>query len=342
MTADNDSADLEALFDSVAADTFAQQTVVSSPAFRPAAPVAPVAPAVPARPVLPPSGMTEATSPAAAAAAASARPPGMVPVNAISGDDDDALQALFDSVSADYSRSSRTAPAAGRVSPAEAEAVMREAHLSAVDSNRQAQQAQQAAFDRVGKMARELHDTLRELGYDKMLESTMAAIPDAKDRLAYIANLTEQAACRVLNATDVAQPLVSSLENSARQLGQRWDQVFANQTGVEDFRLLAEETRQFLKREVPDTTGATNAQLTEIMMAQDFQDLTGQVIKKIVGLAQNLENGLMSVLVELMPSTMRSEEVNSLLNGPVVNADGRADVVVNQQQVDDLLDSLGF
>ena len=77
-------------------------------------------------------------------------------------------------------------------------------------------------------------------------------------------------------------------------------------------------------------------------MAQDFQDLTGQVIKKIVVLAQELESGLMSLLIEVVPETRKTVEVNSLMNGPVINAEGRADVVVNQKQVDDLLDSLGF
>jgi len=109
-----------------------------------------------------------------------------------------------------------------------------------------------------------------------------------------------------------------------------------------EFRQLAEETRRYLKAGVPEGVKVINAQLMEIMMAQDFQDLTGQVIKKIVGLTQDLENGLMTVLIEVMPQKKRSEEVNSLVNGPVINADGRPDVVVNQQQVDDLLDSLGF
>ena len=70
--------------------------------------------------------------------------------------------------------------------------------------------------------------------------------------------------------------------------------------------------------------------------------MTGQVIKKVVSLAQELEAGLMNVLVQVIPETKRTEEVASLMNGPVVNSEGRTDVVVNQEQVDDLLDSLGF
>ena len=122
----------------------------------------------------------------------------------------------------------------------------------------------------------------------------------------------------------------------------KWDALFANQIGVEDFKRLAEETRSFLKQGLPEKTAATKAQLLEIMMAQDFQDLTGQVIKKIIAVAQELETELMGVLIETMPGERRTDSVISLLNGPVINADGRSDVVASQQQVDDLLGSLGF
>lgn len=202
--------------------------------------------------------------------------------------------------------------------------------------------AQKKVFTQVGQMARQLHDTLGALGYDKLLEKTVNAIPDAKDRLSYIANLTEQAACKVLNATDVANPIQDELEAGATLLAAKWDALYAKQLGVEDFKLLAAETRSFLKNAVPQRTVATKEQLLEIMMAQDFQDLTGQVIKKVVALAQDLESQLMGILIETIPGEKRTESVTSLLNGPVVNAEGRSDVVVSQQQVDDLLDSLGF
>ncbi len=77
-------------------------------------------------------------------------------------------------------------------------------------------------------------------------------------------------------------------------------------------------------------------------MAQDFQDLTGQVIKKIVDMASKLENGLLKVLIDIMPENKRVVAEDGLLNGPVVSAEGREDVVTSQEQVDDLLDSLGF
>lgn len=230
------------------------------------------------------------------------------------------LEALFDSVVANTQRQS-----------------VPEVGVSDEDWDGQAK-----AFNTVGHMMRQMHDALLGLGYDKLIEKTVTTIPDAKDRLAYVASLTEQAACKVLNATDVAMPIQEQLEASSKSLAARWDQVYANQMGVADFKRLADETRQFLKGELPEKVSLTNAQLLEIMMAQDFQDLTGQVIKKIVVLAQEMETAMMSVLIDIIPEMKKTEEVNSLLNGPVINADGRGDVVVSQNQVDDLLDSLGF
>ena len=287
MTAANDSNELEALFDSIAADA-------------------------------PPTIAAKAPEP----------PP---PAASEAGDSDD-LQSLFDSVATEYVPPPvvTTPPPAVKSKPVAS---------SAAGGN---WPAQESVFNNIGKMARQLHDTIHELGYDKLLEKTASALPDAKDRLAYVANLTEQAACRVLNATDVANPLVEEIENGAKVLSQRWESLYANQLSVDEFKQLAAETRIFLKQQVPQRTKATRAQLTEIMMAQDFQDLTGQVIKKIVVLAQELETGLMNVLIEVVPDNRRTEEVSNLMNGPIISADGRSDVVVNQAQVDDLLDSLGF
>ena len=154
--------------------------------------------------------------------------------------------------------------------------------------------------------------------------------------------MTEQAACKVLNATDIANPLQEELETGAALLAVKWDALYDNKLSIDEFKLLASETRAFVKTALPQRTAATKDQLMEIMMAQDFQDLTGRVIKKVISLAQDLEAQLMSLLIEAMPGEKRTESVESLLNGPVINAEGRSDVVASQQQVDDLLESLGF
>jgi len=202
-------------------------------------------------------------------------------------------------------------------------------------------QAALAIYAQIGQMTRKLHDALRELGYDKSLEKVADAIPDAKDRLGYIATLTANAAERVLNATDIARPIQDELQSQSASLSGRWDLLFANQLSVDDFKLLAADTRRFLAQ-APQQTAATNAQLLEIVMAQDFQDLTGQVIKKVMDMVKTLESELLTVLIEYLPAEKKVELGTDLLQGPVVNPDGRSDVVTNQQQVDDLLESLGF
>ena len=194
-------------------------------------------------------------------------------------------------------------------------------------------------FNEIGHLTRALHDSLRELGYDKGLQKAASAIPDARDRLDYIATLTQAAAERVLNATEAAQPVVDKIEAGAKNLAGEWQKLFDNKLDVNQFKQLAIQTHAYLL-EVPKQTRQTSANLTEIMMAQDFQDLTGQVIKKVIDVTQNMEQQLLALLVHHAPATVHLDP--SLLNGPVVNAAGRTDVVTSQAQVDDLLESLGF
>ena len=199
--------------------------------------------------------------------------------------------------------------------------------------------ADDAVFNEIGHLTRALHDSLRELGYDKNLQKAASAIPDARDRLNYIASMTQAAAERVLTATESAQPVVDKIESGAKDLAVEWQKLFDNKLDVEQFKQLATRTHAYLV-EVPRQTRQTSASLTEIMMAQDFQDLTGQVIKKIMDVTQNLEQQLLALLVHNAPPSIKLDP--SLLNGPVINAAGRSDVVTSQAQVDDLLESLGF
>ncbi|MDF9435574.1 protein phosphatase CheZ [Chromohalobacter israelensis] len=208
---------------------------------------------------------------------------------------------------------------------------------------------------KIGKMTRMLHESMRELGLDKEIEKAAEAIPDARDRLSYVAAMTEQAAERSLNAIDQAQPLQERMETGAEQLDRRWEEWFAAPVELDDAKELVRDTRAFL-HDVPTQTKATNAQLLEIMMAQDFQDLTGQVIKKMMDVIREIEQQLVQVLIDTAPDSHNKEELqqladersrktkkgdDELLNGPQVKPEG-ADVVNSQDQVDDLLDSLGF
>ncbi|MBY0576815.1 MAG: protein phosphatase CheZ [Gallionellaceae bacterium] len=196
-------------------------------------------------------------------------------------------------------------------------------------------------LSRVGQLTRLLHNNLREISYDKLIEKAAEALPDARDRLNYIATMTEQAALRVLNATDIARPIQDKLAADAKGLSTLWQKLCDRQLNLDEFKDLVTRTRTYLD-DVPSRTGATSAQLMEIMMAQDFQDLTGQVIKKITDMVQTLEQELVRLLLDYIPPEKRSDPNHSLLNGPVVNPEGRNDVVTGQNQVDELLESLGF
>ncbi|MBE7939199.1 MULTISPECIES: protein phosphatase CheZ [Ramlibacter] len=184
-------------------------------------------------------------------------------------------------------------------------------------------------YQRVGEITRQLHDALRELGYDKQIQSSLGRLPDARSRLSFIARVTGEAAEKVLNTVDAAQ---------ARQ-GLLLDEVTRVEAMLDSGRPPAGALRDFTKF-VRDNAEATHTQLTEIMMAQDFHDLTGQTVGKVVQTAADLEDKLLKLLLDASPPEVVAE--HGMLDGPVADATGRTDVVTDQAGVDDLLESLGF
>ena len=197
-------------------------------------------------------------------------------------------------------------------------------------------------LSRIGHMTRALHESLRGLGLDKLIEKAATDIPDARDRLDYVARLSEQAAQKVLNATDAASPLQDRIETDAAGLTASWQGLLDAPPGDDAaWRAMAMQTIATMQRTQADSV-QTKRHLMDIMMAQDFQDLTGQVITKVTTIAQNLEQQLVQMLVDFAPEEVRREHNNGLLNGPQINPTGNHEVVSNQGQVDDLLDSLGF
>lgn len=257
------------------------------------------------------------------------------------------LEALFDSVAA--TRVPEPPQAAAEGDSAELEALFDQ--VSATASTPVVENApsglsvggdcQRQVFEHIGHAARKLHDALQGMGLDGALNKAADAFPDARERLNYVASLTEQAANRVLNATDDAQPIVDALGDEARTLDARWQRILARDLPQSEFKPLVQDTRDFLAA-VPKRAADVSGHLTEIMMSQDFQDLTGQVIKRLLTMAQDIESTLVQLLVAAAPADRRQEMDASLLNGPVISADGRTDVVTSQEQVDDLLASLGF
>ena len=212
---------------------------------------------------------------------------------------------------------------------------------------------QEDIYQRIGHLTRTLHDAMRELGYQDSLADARDNLPDARDRLAYIARLTGDAAEKVLNSVDRARSVQTDVTARAQQLRDRWSAVAvytsgsAAEPGAAASRAtpagaaLVDETCAFLAS-LDSHAETTNSILTEIMMAQDFHDLTGQVIRKVVALASDLEEQLVKLLIDATPQEHRPRVDPTKLEGPVVNPENRSDVVTDQAGVDDLLASLGF
>ncbi|TKC89790.1 protein phosphatase CheZ [Trinickia terrae] len=205
---------------------------------------------------------------------------------------------------------------------------------------------------RIAQLTRALHDTMHELGLDKQIEEAVKAAPDARDRLRYVATLSEQAAERVLTAIDITKPMQEQIQNEAKRLDSLWAQWYEAPLERNAVGTLLTDTRAFFAS-VAEVSATTNSKLLDIMMAQDFQDLTGQVIKKIIEVIHVIERQLLAVLVEnIAPErreqfaaaapTLSAHDPDGLMNGPQIDPGSKSDVVQGQEQVDDLLASLGF
>jgi len=209
--------------------------------------------------------------------------------------------------------------------------------MDTISTLRNPSETSTAMYQRVGQLTRLLHDALRELGYDRELSVAAHALPDARDRLSYIAALTGQAANRVLGAVENGQAQQDALEADARELAERWARSDQYKATADEIAALAAATRAFVDA-VPQRTAATREQLLDIMMAQDFHDLTGQVIKRLTDAAQRLEASLLALLLETRPPEPAPSEPS--LSGPAIRPS--ADTLADQGEVDRLLESLGF
>jgi len=210
--------------------------------------------------------------------------------------------------------------------PTEEEMRAEEAMMRAAQD---AEKSTPEVFQRLGTITRQLHDALQELGFAEKLKGTVVELPDAQSRLNYIARLTGEAAEKVLNSVDEAKAKQAQIVQVTKLLASLYPAKPA----------LAE---QLMK--INQLGELSDQHLTDIMMAQDFHDLTGQVISRVVKLAASIEEQLLQLLVDVAPEPMASRMPSDPLDlsGPVVNPEGRTDVAASQQDVDDLLASLGF
>lgn len=201
-------------------------------------------------------------------------------------------------------------------------------------------------YQEVGKLTRELHDSLMAFGKDNSLVSlAQEEIPDARSRLRHVIKMTDDAANRTLSAVEESIPICDNVATNSSDLHEKWRRFIQRDMNVQEFRELSLLIDKFLEgntEQVQDLRSKLNA----ILMAQDFQDLTSQIIKRVIGLVEEVETNLVN-LVKLSGGNIKVE-FEKTRNDHSIEASGPAvpgvdnNIVSGQDEVDDILSSLGF
>ena len=205
---------------------------------------------------------------------------------------------------------------------------------------------QKELFDEVGRLTRQLHSAI--VGFqvdDRLVELANTEIPDAKQRLNYGIDMTEQAANKTMDAVEECLPLANALTTNIQAVKPAWDRLMRREIELSEFKTLCHDVQQLVERSELDSIRLKEL-LNQILLAQDFQDLTGQMIKRVIDLVREVENNLVSMLTVFGEQAVSENPaiIGSSVEaeGPIMNAEQRDDVVTGQDEVDDLLSSLGF
>jgi chemotaxis protein CheZ len=194
-------------------------------------------------------------------------------------------------------------------------------------------------YSRVGELTRKLHDSMSSFMNDTRIHMmTNEDMPDARQRLQHVVELTEKSAHTTISLIEHSNPLLLKMQVKAVMLQQQSSTLNKD---LDDFLQLVEHSSKDIIND-----------LKEIMLAQNYQDLTGQVIQRVSTLVQEVENNLLSLLKTSNKETEshamqieiveKKKEKDNKGHGPVVPGVTKGDVLNSQEDVDDLLASLGF
>ena len=203
-------------------------------------------------------------------------------------------------------------------------------------------------FEEIGKLTRQLHDSLNNFQIDERLNDLATAdIPDAKERLNFVISHTEEAANKTMDAVEAIFPVVDGIQKQISTVNPLWQKLMHNDLDVAEFKALCQDIDVLLKTTEKEAS-KIHRLMTDVLMAQDFQDLTGQVIRKVIDLVREVEESLIYMLTAFGMSSEKNKSDQlpkvgeNLVEGPIINSENRQDVVSGQDDVDDLLSSLGF
>lgn len=216
-------------------------------------------------------------------------------------------------------------------------------------------------FQSVGRLTRGLHNAIVNFHVDGDFDSEPpkienSEIQDASDRLNYVIDMTQKAADKTMDMVEASAPIAMDLGQEAAGLQSEWQRLKRREMTADEFRELYKRMEDFLGQ-MGTGTEQLNKNLQDIILEQGFQDLTGQVLKRVIGLIRDVERDLVGLVriagqVEEITGLADSADKDKAANlvdinkvepeGPQIHADKREDVVSGQDDVDDLLSSLGF
>lgn len=210
-------------------------------------------------------------------------------------------------------------------------------------------------FNAVGQLTRGLHEAIVNFNVDadepRDNEDASSEIKDASDRLNYVIKTTQEAANKTMDKVEIIAPIAADLGNEASALKSEWIKLKRRELSKDDFKILYDQVNVFLDKMLLGT-GQLNQNFQEIILEQGFQDLTGQVLRRVIGLITDVERDLVSLMriagqVEQVaglagPEEKEEKKDSVKAEGPQIHAETRDDVVNSQDDVDDLLSSLGF
>lgn len=211
----------------------------------------------------------------------------------------------------------------------------------------------QSLYQEVGRLTRTLHEAIRNFQIDPRSQEqkeVLSVMTDASDRLAYVVQMTSQAANRTMDLVEESMPIAHTVRDEAVILREEWQRLRRREMQPAEFRELYGRIDAFFLSVTKDADTIYNS-LSEILLAQDFQDLTGQVIQRVTALVKEVEEQMLSLVVmashvDKLTGTVHqvdNQEVSAEQGvGPQMKAEEREDVVSGQNDVDDLLSSLGF
>ena len=203
------------------------------------------------------------------------------------------------------------------------------------NNKKKASPATDARVQKIGRAAASLHRLLKELGHTRNLEKSASTMPDARDRLSFVDKSMHEASEKAISAVEASMPLIKGNRAACSALSAR----LADASFKEHPALVTEAISRL--GEIAAAEEVLHHNLLQIMEAQEFRDVAGQMVNKIVLAAIEVETILLDLLKEYVPNAEDSLiSTHGLTAGP--GHKKTEDSVNGQDEVDDLLSSLGF